>query len=155
MLELPNQELFTGHCWRRTAVTNLANKGHTLPQIKAVTGHESDTVVQGYIEKSATELPKTAKSMAIETPQSKRLPTEESEVNEESFASVSKKRPRMEVPSYPQQLPFVINFNVGSVLGACFFFKATFHMEIALFLRNCFSKCFGFVKQTRNFPSAQ
>jgi len=25
----------------------------------------------------------------------------------------------MEVPSYPQQLPFVINFNVGSVLGAC------------------------------------
>ncbi len=119
MLELPNQELFTGHCWRRTAVTNLANKGHTLPQIKAVTGHESDTVVQGYIEKSATELLKTAKSMAIETPQSKRLPTEESEVNEGSFASVSKKRPRMEFLSYLQQLPFVINFNVGSVLGAC------------------------------------
>ena len=131
MLELPNQELFTGHCWRRTAVTNLANKGHTLPQIKAVTGHESDTVVQGYIEKSATELLKTAKSMAIETPQSKRLPTEESEVNEESFASVSKKRPRF------------------------FFLKATFHIEISLFLINCFLKCFGFVKQTRNFPSAQ
>ncbi len=41
-------------------------------------------------------------------------------MNEESFASISKKRPRIKVPSYPKQLPFVINFvNVGSVLGAC------------------------------------
>eukprot|EP01036_Dinobryon_divergens_P022284 gene22284-30527_t len=52
ILDLPDPDRFTGHCWRRAAVTLLANKGLSLPQIKCMSGHKSDKVVQGYIDKS-------------------------------------------------------------------------------------------------------
>jgi hypothetical protein len=52
LLKLPEPERYTGHCWRRTATTFAADKGLTLPQIKVLTGHKSDTVVQGYIDNS-------------------------------------------------------------------------------------------------------
>jgi len=42
---------YTGHTWRRTSITWCADAGLSLPQIKAVSGHKSDTVVQGYIDK--------------------------------------------------------------------------------------------------------
>ena len=51
ILGLPDHDAYTGHCWRRTAVTLACEKGLTLPQIKALTGHRSDTVVQGYIDR--------------------------------------------------------------------------------------------------------
>lgn len=47
LLEKDNPELYTGHWIRRNAVTRLANAGLTLPQIKCVSGHKSDKVVQG------------------------------------------------------------------------------------------------------------
>jgi hypothetical protein len=46
LLEIPNWTQFTGHCWRRTAITFGANAGMTLPQLKAMSGHHSDSVVQ-------------------------------------------------------------------------------------------------------------
>lgn len=51
-LKLPNPEAYTGHCWRRSSATLAANAGLSLAQIKALTGHHSDTVVQRYIERS-------------------------------------------------------------------------------------------------------
>jgi integrase len=45
-LGLENWQQFTGHCWRRTAITWGANAGMTLPQLKAMSGHHSDSVVQ-------------------------------------------------------------------------------------------------------------
>jgi integrase len=51
-LELPNYEKYTGHCWRRTTITIGANAGLTLPQLKALSGHKSDTVLQKYIDNS-------------------------------------------------------------------------------------------------------
>jgi integrase len=45
-LGLANWQQFTGHCWRRTAITWGANAGMTLSQLKAMSGHHSDTVVQ-------------------------------------------------------------------------------------------------------------
>ena len=44
--------MYTGHCWRRTTATLAAAKGMTVPQIKQITGHRSDTVVQNYIDSS-------------------------------------------------------------------------------------------------------
>lgn len=43
---------YTGHCWRRSSTTFAADAGLSLPQIKVLTGHKSDTVVQGYIDRS-------------------------------------------------------------------------------------------------------
>ena len=44
-LEEPNR--YTGQCWRRSAATIMADQGASLMQIKSVTGHRSDSVVQG------------------------------------------------------------------------------------------------------------
>jgi hypothetical protein len=52
ILGLPDSKDYTGHCWRRTATTFAANAGLTLAQMKTLTGHKSDTVIQGYIDKS-------------------------------------------------------------------------------------------------------
>jgi hypothetical protein len=45
-LGIVNWMQYTGHCWRRTAITFGANAGMTLPQLKSMSGHHSDTVVQ-------------------------------------------------------------------------------------------------------------
>ena len=52
LLHLEAPDSYTGHTWRRTSITFMANAGMSLPQIKSVSGHKSDTVVQGYIDKS-------------------------------------------------------------------------------------------------------
>ncbi|KAJ1404628.1 hypothetical protein B484DRAFT_469951 [Ochromonadaceae sp. CCMP2298] len=50
-LGLENWMQFSDHAWRRTAITFGVNAGMTLPQIKSMSGHHSDTVVQGYIDR--------------------------------------------------------------------------------------------------------
>ena len=64
-LGLPNPELFTGHCWRRVTGTWGADAGLSLPEIKQLTGHKSDRVVQGYIDKSILQKRKGANAMEI------------------------------------------------------------------------------------------
>jgi len=53
MLKLPNFNKYTGHWARRTSITLMAEAGLTLTQIKALSGHRSDSVVQGYIARSS------------------------------------------------------------------------------------------------------
>jgi integrase len=45
-LGLQDWKKYSGHCFRRTACTMAANAGMGIPQIKAMTGHKSDAVVQ-------------------------------------------------------------------------------------------------------------
>ena len=52
-----------GHLWRRTAVTLMAESGNTLVEIKSVTGHNSDTVVQGYIDNTETLRRKSSEAL--------------------------------------------------------------------------------------------
>lgn len=51
-LNLPNPKLFTGHCFRRSSATHLANSGGDLNTIKKHGGWKSSTVAEGYIETS-------------------------------------------------------------------------------------------------------
>ena len=51
---LTTPEKYTGHCWRRTAATLAAEAGSSLAEIKTLTGHKSDTVVNHYINNSET-----------------------------------------------------------------------------------------------------
>jgi hypothetical protein len=51
-LNLPLPLAYTGHCFKRSAITVMADEGMTKPQIKAMTGHKSDTVLDGYIATS-------------------------------------------------------------------------------------------------------
>ena len=49
---LPNPERFTGHCFRRSAASLLANEGCSLTGLKRAGRWTSDAVVDGYIEVS-------------------------------------------------------------------------------------------------------
>jgi len=62
-LEEPSN--YTGHCWRRVAATFAAEAGLTIPEIKQITGHKSDTVVYGYIAGSKRMKEKAADALAV------------------------------------------------------------------------------------------
>jgi len=68
MLRLENPDGYTGHCWRRTATTLCAEAGLSIPQMKAVTGHRSDTVLQGYIDNSILMKRKAADAISTSRP---------------------------------------------------------------------------------------
>ncbi|XP_044593071.1 uncharacterized protein LOC123270949 [Cotesia glomerata] len=51
-LNLPDPEGYTGHCFRRTSTTLLANSGASLTTIKQHGGWRSSSVAEGYIENS-------------------------------------------------------------------------------------------------------
>jgi hypothetical protein len=68
MLDLFEPWTFTGHCWRRSSATLAANAGLSLAQIKALTGHRSDTVVQRYIDRSLPMMLAAANGTSINGP---------------------------------------------------------------------------------------
>ncbi len=45
-------KLYTGHCWRRSGATALANAGETITNLKRIGRWRSDQVCEGYIEDS-------------------------------------------------------------------------------------------------------
>lgn len=51
-LKLPNSEMYTGHCFRRSAATMLANSGADLVTVKRLGGWKSSSVAETYIEES-------------------------------------------------------------------------------------------------------
>lgn len=51
-LEVPHPEQFTGHCFRRSSATILANTGANLITLKRHGGWKSDRVAESYIEES-------------------------------------------------------------------------------------------------------
>jgi len=51
-LKLNNINTFTGHCFRRTAATLLANTGGDVLQLKRLGGWKSSAVAEGYVENS-------------------------------------------------------------------------------------------------------
>lgn len=51
-LKLPNPEMYTGHSFRRSSATLLANSGANLLQIKKHGGWKSSTVAESYVDDS-------------------------------------------------------------------------------------------------------
>jgi len=64
-LDKPDFEAYTGHCFRRTSTTFAADEGLTISQMKALTGHKSDKVVQGYVDTSKVQLDKANEAVTI------------------------------------------------------------------------------------------
>ena len=59
---------YTGHCWRRTAITWAASSGLSLAQLKVLSDHRSDSVVQGYIDRSDDMREAVSGVVSVETP---------------------------------------------------------------------------------------
>lgn len=51
-LNLANPEKYTGHCFRRSSASHLANKGEDLLTIKKFAGWKSSAVAEGYVDAS-------------------------------------------------------------------------------------------------------
>lgn len=51
-LKLPNYELYTGHCFRRSSATILVDAGGDITSLKRHGGWKSTAVAEGYIDKS-------------------------------------------------------------------------------------------------------
>ncbi len=60
---------YTGHCFRRTGTTFCADSGMSLAEIKAFTGHRSDTVVQKYIDHSMIQKETASRSVCLKRSQ--------------------------------------------------------------------------------------
>ena len=65
-LKLRNPEKYTGHCWRVTACTLLAEEGQTLAQIKNASGHISDAACMGYIAVSKRSKEETTRAITLQ-----------------------------------------------------------------------------------------
>jgi integrase len=63
-LGLATPEDFTGHCWRRTGATVLANSGCSLIQLKQSGGWSSSTTAEGYVAESSHSKHGIAESFA-------------------------------------------------------------------------------------------
>lgn len=51
-LNLPDANLYTGHCFRRTSASLLADSGASIDVLKRHGGWKSSTVAEGYVENS-------------------------------------------------------------------------------------------------------
>lgn len=63
-LGLPNPGRFTGHCFRRTSATILANTGCSIEDIKRHGNWKSTSVAEGYIAESEEHKRRTGKTIA-------------------------------------------------------------------------------------------
>lgn len=62
-LQLPNPELYTGHCFRRSSATILVNAGADLLTLKRHGGWKSSNVAESYIDNSIANKMKISKSI--------------------------------------------------------------------------------------------
>ena len=66
-LNLENPEQYTGHCFRRSAATVLADSGASMSTMKRQFRWRSSTVAEGYISQSKKYKMDVAKSLNIST----------------------------------------------------------------------------------------
>ncbi|KAL1514369.1 hypothetical protein ABEB36_003637 [Hypothenemus hampei] len=68
-LKLPNPEKYTGHCFRRSSASNLANKGGDLLTIKKFAGWKSSAVAESYVDASIKKRIEIAKMFSPDKPE--------------------------------------------------------------------------------------
>ena len=71
-LEIRNAECYTGHCFRRSSATALADAGASLSSLKRQFRWKSDSVAQSYIDQSMTHKIDVANSLNIHVEDAKK-----------------------------------------------------------------------------------
>jgi hypothetical protein len=126
-LDLFEPSTYTGHCWRRSAATLAANAGLSLAQIKALTGHRSDTVVQRYIDRSLPMMLAAANGTSISGPAARDPDHEPSSSRVLQPITGSNKR-RLDQGAFRPHAPANPNYNInvtitGNVSGSLGLFQ--------------------------------
>lgn len=74
-LKLPNPELYTGHCFRRSSATILIDSGESITSLKRHGGWKSTAVAEGYIDESLKNKYDTANKMLNSIQSSSNIPS--------------------------------------------------------------------------------
>ena len=80
-LQLDDAKLYTGHCFRRSSATALADTGVSRMALKRQFCWQSDTVAEGYIGSSKTQKLDVAKALTITSNDGSNRRSEEAETN--------------------------------------------------------------------------
>lgn len=86
-LHLPNANLYTGHCIRRTSATMLSDSGASLTTVKRHGGWKSTNVAEGYIETSKETRMRIAQSVLMGNNSQERPSTSTKSNINENFTS--------------------------------------------------------------------
>ncbi|PSN54001.1 hypothetical protein C0J52_13466 [Blattella germanica] len=62
-LDLPDVSQYTGHCFRRSSATKLANTGVSITAVKRLGGWKSAAIAESYIEESIESKIKIARKI--------------------------------------------------------------------------------------------
>jgi len=108
-LKLPDAEKYTGHAFRRTGATLLANSGATLLTLKQAGAWKSDSVAQRYIAES--DVPKREVAARIAAPEASRSSSATNVQNQPLAAAASS--------SEPSGITFNISMNNCSNFNFC------------------------------------
>ena len=68
-INLTDSNEYSGHCWRRTPITRAVDAGLTRDQLKRLSGHRSDTVLQRYIDSSTFAKNMQANATSVSEPE--------------------------------------------------------------------------------------
>lgn len=96
-LGLENSSSYTGHCFRRTSASLLANAGASMEGIKRHGGWRSSSVAEGYIEDSESTKITTANKILGEISHEERLTGNNIAVEDQQHARSSAVAERKEV----------------------------------------------------------
>lgn len=72
-LNLPNPKQYTGHCFRRSSASHIANQGGDLLAIKKHGEWKSSSVAEGYVDESLQQKKLLVCSLVVRQPQSHAL----------------------------------------------------------------------------------
>lgn len=65
-LNLPDSELYSGHCFRRSSASHLANSGEDLMALKRHGGWKSSAVAEGYVDASFSKKLDISKTLSTQ-----------------------------------------------------------------------------------------
>lgn len=116
-LKLPCPESYTGHCFRRTSATLLADSGATITTLKRHGGWKSDTVAEGYIAESVENKVKTGNVIAsavLGVSNCQNVPRPSCTITSENHTPIETNIPGQSDDSQQKQFQFFncSNFNV-------------------------------------------
>lgn len=98
-LKLPNANLYTGHCFRRTSATLLADTGVDMSVLKRHGGWRSSAVAEGYVENSVENKAKICNSIVenikLQPSASSPLPSTSKEFHQPESAAFHQPEPEV------------------------------------------------------------
>lgn len=109
-LNLPHPEVYTGHCFRRSSTSMLADSGADLLTVKRHGGWKSSSVAEGYIDNSKENKKNVAKKiLGVGEEILKNIPSTSTSSNDATFCNIQNLQNTAQVLSSASGVSFTFN----------------------------------------------